>query len=75
VHEFFIFDENNPKRPSEFPLKSHLTVSRDGNRFPGTWTQDAYDLYGSLMPGTHFDGTISGTRINPGPDYPFPLLL
>jgi hypothetical protein len=55
--------------------KSHLTVSRDGNRFRGTWTQDNFDLSGNLIPGSHFDGTIRGTRIAPGLEYPFPLPL
>jgi hypothetical protein len=76
VHTFFIFDENNPKNAIGVSIeKSHLTVSRDGNRFAGTWTQYNYDLYGTLMPGTHFGGTISGTRITPLPEYPFPLPL
>jgi hypothetical protein len=73
VHTFFIFKGNNAIGVSI--EKSQLIVSRDGNTFTGTWTQDNYDLYGGLMPGTHFDGTISGTRIAPGLEYPFPLPL
>jgi hypothetical protein len=73
VHTFFIFEGMNAIGVSI--EKSNLIVSRDGNRFTGTWTQDNYDLYGTLLPGTHFDGTISGTRIAPGLEYPFPLPL
>jgi hypothetical protein len=76
VHTFYIFDENNAKIAIGVSIEtSHLVVSRDGNRFTGKWTQDNYDLSGVLMPGTHFKGTISGTRIAPGPEYPFPLPL
>ena len=73
VHTFFVFDGRNATGVSI--EKSHLVVSRDGNRFKGTWTQDNYDLYGTIVPGTHAEGTISGTRITPGPEYPFPLPL
>jgi hypothetical protein len=73
VHTFFVLDGLNAIGVSI--EKSHLTVSRDGNRFKGIWTQDNYDLSGKLIPGFHFDGTITGTRIAPGADYPFPLPL
>jgi hypothetical protein len=73
VHTFFIFEGLNAIGVAI--EKSHLTVSRDGNRFKGTWTQDNYDLSGTVVPGTHFDGTITGTRIAPGLEYPFPLPL
>ena len=73
VHPFFLFDGNNAIGVSI--AKTHLTVSRDGNRFTGTWTQDNYGLSGALIPGTHFDGSASGTRIAPGLEYPFPLPL
>lgn len=76
VHTFYVFDPNNAKIAIGVSIeKSRLFVSRDGNRFTGTWTQDNYDLYGALVPGTHFDGTITGTRIAPGLEYPFPLPL
>jgi hypothetical protein len=73
VHTFYIFDGMNAIGVSI--EKSHLIVSRDGNRFRGTWTQDNFDLSGNLIPGSHFDGKISGTRIAPGLEYPFPLPL
>jgi hypothetical protein len=73
VHTFFVFNGTNAIGVSI--EKSHIIVSRDGNRFHGTWTQDNYDLSGNLTPDTHFDGTITGTRIAPGLDYPFPLPL
>jgi hypothetical protein len=73
VHPFFLFSGTNAIGVSI--EKAHLIVSRDGNRFRGTWTQDNYDLSGNLMPGFHFDGTIMGTRIAPGLEYPFPLPL
>ena len=74
IHTFYIFDESNAKNAIGVSIeKSHLTVSRNGNTFTGTWTQDNYDLSGNLIGGTHFDGTIRGTRIAPGLEYPFPL--
>ena len=73
VHPFFIFEGMNAIAVSI--EKAHILVSRDGNRFTGTWTQDNYDLTGTLIPGTHFDGTMSGTRIAPGLEFPFPLPL
>jgi hypothetical protein len=73
VHTFFVFNGTNAIGVSI--EKSHIIVSRDGNRFHGTWTQDNYDLSGNLTPDTHFDGTITGRRIAPGLDYPFPLPL
>ena len=73
VHPFVLFDGLNAIGVSI--EKAHFLVSRDGNRFTGTWTQDNYDLSGTLIPGTHFDGTMSGTRIAPGLEYPFPLPL
>jgi hypothetical protein len=73
VHTFYLFD--GTKAIGVSIEKSHLVVSRDGNRFRGTWNQDNYDLYGNLIQGTHFDGTITGTRIAPGLEYPFPLPL
>jgi len=71
VHTAYIFD--GLKAIGVGIEKSHLTVSRDGNRFRGTWSQDNFDLSGNLIPNTHFDGTIRGTRIAPGLEYPFPL--
>jgi len=73
VHPFFLFEGNNAIGVSI--EKAHLIVSRDGNRFTGTWTQDNYDLSGALVPGTHFDGPMTGTRIAPGLEFPFPLPL
>jgi len=73
VHPFFIFDGLNAIEVSI--ERAHFLISRDGNRFTGTWTQDNYDLTGTLIPGKHLDGTMSGTRIAPGPEFPFPLPL
>jgi hypothetical protein len=76
LHTFYVFDPNNAKIAIGVSIEtSHLVVSRDGNRFTGKWSQDNYDLFGALMPGTHYDGTISATRIAPGLEYPFPLPL
>jgi hypothetical protein len=76
VHTFYVFDPNNAKIAIGVSIEtSRLVVSRDGNRFTGKWTQDNFDLYGTLVPGTHFDGTITATRIAPGLGYPFPLPL
>ena len=73
VHTFYLFDGTTAIGVSI--EKSQLTVSRDGNHFTGTWNQDNYDLSGNLIANTHYYGTITGTRIVPGPDYPFPLPL
>jgi hypothetical protein len=73
VHPFFLFGGSNAIGVSI--ERAHFLVSRDGNAFTGTWTQDNYDLFGTLIPGTHFDGTMSGTRIAPGLEYRFPLPL
>ena len=73
VHTFYLFD--GAKAIGVSIEKSRVVVSRDGNRFRGTWNQDNYDLHGNLIPGTHFEGTIRGARIAPGLDYPFPLPL
>jgi hypothetical protein len=73
VHPFFLFDGTNAIGVSI--EKAHIVVSQDGKRFKGTWTQDNYDLSGNLTPGFHFDGTVTGTRIAPGLEFPFPLPL
>ena len=73
VHTFYLLD--GTKAIGVSIEKSRIVVSPDGNRFRGKWNQDNYDLYGNLIPGTHFEGTIRGTRIAPGVDYPFPLPL
>jgi hypothetical protein len=76
VHTFYVFDPDNANIAVGVSIEtSRLVVSRDGNRFTGKWSQDNYDLFGALMPGTHYEGTISATRIAPGLDYPFPLPL
>ena len=73
VHTFIIFDSSGKKAIAIAIEESRLIVARDGNTFRGTWTQDNYDLSGNLLPGTHFEGTIIGTRIAPGLPFPFPL--
>jgi len=73
VHPFFLLDGNNAIGVSI--ERAHFLVSQDGNRFTGTWTQDNYDLSGTLIPGNDFDGTMVGARIAPDREYPFPLPL
>ena len=73
VHPFFLFEGTNAIGVSIF--KAQFLVSRDGTTFTAIWTQDNYDLSGTLSLGTHFDGTMNGTRIAPGLEYPFPLPL
>jgi len=73
VHPFFLFEGTNAIGVSI--EKAHFLDSRNGNHFTGTWNQDNYDLSGNLIGGTHYEGTITGTRIVPGADYPFPLPL
>lgn len=73
VHPFFLFDDSGKNVTGVAIEYSDLRVSRDGNTFRGTWTQDNYDLIGNLVPGNHFDGTIVGTRITPESSFPFPF--
>jgi hypothetical protein len=73
VHPFFIFDNSGKKATGLIIVKEDIVVTRDGNRFSGTWTQDTYDLSGNLIPGFHFDGPVRGTRIAPGLPFPFPF--
>lgn len=73
VHPFFVFDDSGKKPIAISIERTHLTVSRDGNTFAGRWHQDNYDFSGNVLPGTHFEGTTSGTRISPGLPFPFPF--
>ena len=73
VHTFFIFDGSGKKAIAIVIEKQRMTVSRDGNTFRGTWTQDNYDFAGNLIPGNHFDGPVTGKRIAPGLTFPFPF--
>jgi hypothetical protein len=75
VHTFYLFDADGKTAIGVSIEKSQLTVSRDGNHFTGKWNQDNYDLSGNIIANSHAEGTITGTRIVPGPDYPFPLPL
>jgi hypothetical protein len=75
VHPFLLFDASG-KRPIGVSIeRSELIVSRDGNTFTGTWNQDNYDFVGNIIPNTHFEGTITGTRIAPDLPFPFPFPL
>jgi hypothetical protein len=73
VHPFFVFDDSGKKATGVVIVKAYIVVSRDGNRFRGTWTQDNYELSGNIVPGFHFDGPVTGTRIAPGLPFPFPF--
>jgi hypothetical protein len=73
VHPFLLFDGSGKKPIGVSIERSHITVSRDGNSFKGKWLQDNYDFSGNIVPGTHFEGTITGTRIAPGLSFPFPF--
>jgi hypothetical protein len=73
VHPFFVFDDSGKTAIAIAIEKSQIIVSRDGNTFKGTWTQDNYDFSGNVLQGFHFDGTFTGTRIAPGLPFPFPL--
>jgi hypothetical protein len=73
VHTFFIFDSSGKKAIAISIEKQRMTVARDGNTFRGKWTQDNYDFSGNLLPGNHFDGTVTAARIAPGLPFPFPF--
>jgi hypothetical protein len=75
VHTFFVFDSPAQKPTAIGIERSHLIVGADGNTFTGTWTQDNYDFSGNVLAGFHVDGTIIGTRIAPGLQFPFPFPL
>jgi hypothetical protein len=75
VHPFFVLDAAG-KAPIAIGIeRARMTVGRDGDKFQGTWTQDNYDFSGHVVPGGHFDGTLTGTRIAPGLLFPFPFPL
>ena len=73
VHPFFLFDASGKKPIGVVIVEQRMTVSRDGNTFAGTWSQDNYDFSGKLIPGNHFEGPVTGTRIAPGLPFPFPF--
>jgi hypothetical protein len=73
VHPFFIFDASGKKPIAVVIVEQRMTVARDGNTFTGTWNQDNYDFSGNLIPGNHFEGPVTGTRIAPGLPFPFPF--
>ena len=72
VHPFFIYDTSG-KAVAIAIERSQRTLGPDGNTFTGMWTQDNYDFSGNVLPGTHFEGTLTGTRIAPGLPFPFPF--
>jgi hypothetical protein len=73
LHTFLVFDSSGKKPIAIAIEQSRIIVGRDGNTFRGTWTQDNYDFSGNVMPGFHFDGTVTGERIAPGLRFPFPF--
>jgi hypothetical protein len=75
VHPFFVLDASGPAPIAIGIERARMTVAPDGNTFQGTWTQDNYDFSGHVVPGGHFDGTLTGTRIAPGLHFPFPFPL
>jgi hypothetical protein len=72
VHTFFVFDTSG-RAVAVAIERSCFTVSRDGNTFAGKWNQDNYDFSGNVIPGTHYKGTLTATRIAPGLPFPFPF--
>jgi len=72
VHPFFLYDTSG-KAVAIAIEKARYVVAPDGNTFSGTWTQDNYDFFGNVIPGTHFEGQLTGTRIAPGLPFPFPF--
>jgi hypothetical protein len=72
VHPAFNYDTSNTHVVGIFIERLKVTISRDGNRYQGTFTWDNYDFAGNLLPGS-VAGTITATRIIVGSDVPFPF--
>ena len=74
VHPAFEYDPTGTTIVAIFIEREQITLSPDGDSFQGTFTWDSYDFQGKLLPGS-VAGTVKGTRINVGSDFPFPFPL
>lgn len=74
IHPAFEYDPAGINIVAIFIERMHVTLSDDGNSFQGTFSWDNFDFQGTLLPGS-VAGTVAGTRIRAGAEFPFPFPL
>jgi hypothetical protein len=79
VHPVFNYDPVTGNPNSVFIERVHITLSKDGKTFAGTFTWDCYDFSGNLQTAgplaCSIAGTLTGTRITVDGPFPFPFPL
>jgi hypothetical protein len=79
VHPSYNYDPVTGNPNSVFIERVHITLSKDGKSFAGTFTWDCYDFSGNLQTSGPFacslTGTLTGTRITVDGPFPFPFPL
>ena len=79
VHPSYNYDPVTGNPNSVFIERVHITLSKDGKTFAGTFTWDCYDFSGNLQTAgplaCSIAGTLTGTRITVDGPFPFPFPL
>lgn len=79
VHPVYNYDPITGNPNSVFIERVHITLSKDGTSFAGTFTWDCYDFSGNLQTSgplaCSIAGTLTGTRITVDGPFPFPFPL
>jgi hypothetical protein len=79
VHPAYNYDPVTGNPNSVFIERVHITLSKDGKSFAGTFTWDCYDFSGNLQTAgplaCSITGTLTGTRITVDGPFPFPFPL
>jgi hypothetical protein len=79
VHPAYLYDPVTGNPNSIFIERVHITLSKDGKSFAGTFTWDCYDFAGNLQISgplaCSITGTLTGTRITVDGPFPFPFPL
>ena len=79
VHPAYNYDPVTGNPSSVFIERVHITLSKDGKTFAGTFTWDCYDFSGNLQTAgplaCSIVGTLTGTRITVDGPFPFPFPL
>jgi hypothetical protein len=79
VHPAYNYDPVTGNPNSVFIERVHITLSKDGKSFVGTFTWDCYDFSGNLQTAgplaCSITGTLTGTRITVDGPFPFPFPL